>query len=74
MELNVKAVAEHFGMDISGKFIVETLGVEPARREKKAMYWTPAQIPQIASKLVTHVQARAAAAPVAAGGSADDLF
>lgn len=73
MELNVKAVAEHFGMDISGKFIVEELGVDPARREKKAMYWTPAQIPQIASKLMAHVQARAAA-PVAAGGSADDLF
>lgn len=73
MELNVKAVAEHFGMDISGKFIVETLGVEPARREKKAMYWTPEQIPQIGNTLVKHVRARADVAPTASGGN-DDLF
>ena len=72
-QVNTTQINERLGgVKVTGELIIE-LGIEPTRREKRAMYWDESLFPTICRQLVYHIQT--AVHPVnASNTTADDLF
>lgn len=59
IEFNTEQINNAFGapgLKITGVFIAEVLKVEPARRDKRAMFWTADQFEAIRAALLKHVK------------------
>ncbi len=80
MYVNLTQVQAHFGVTMTGDFIINTLGVPPDASEKKAKFWLPAKVRDIAQALAAHAEERGRVVPEAksapkagaSAGAADD--
>lgn len=57
-EINIVQIQTALLVPITGTFIVEKLGIQPVRRDKKACFWKPEQYQDIAQALIRHVTTR----------------
>ena len=58
-EFNTEQINNAFGapgLKITGAFIADVLKVEPARRDKRAMFWDEDQFEQIRTALIKHIK------------------
>jgi len=56
--ITLPQIQEHLGLKIPGKFITDTLGIAPHSMEKRAVFFTKAQVPLICDKFARYVDAR----------------
>jgi hypothetical protein len=55
-EFNIVQIQQALpGLPITGGFIIDTLGVKPARTEKRALWWNSSDWPLICKRLTEHV-------------------
>jgi hypothetical protein len=58
MYVSLTQIQAHFGVTMTGDFIINTLGVQPDASEKKAKFWKPEKVKDIARALVNHAAER----------------
>lgn len=54
-ELTLTNIQDALGIKIPGDFIVQELKITPARTEKRAMFFAPAQLAVVCDALIQHV-------------------
>jgi hypothetical protein len=60
-EINITKISNAIpGLGITGNFITDTLGVKPARQEKRALFWNASDWPLICQRLTEHIAKGAA--------------
>lgn len=69
--ITTKQLTDHLGIGITIPFIIDTLKVEPAKREKKGAFWTEQNVADIKQALAERFQTLP---PPAAEEGCDDLF
>lgn len=77
-ELNTTQINERLGgVKVTGELIIE-LGIEPTRREKRAMYWDESLFDGICTAIALHVNRmpldKIGKAPAEVAPTFDDLF
>lgn len=61
-QLSTTAISEHFGVTLSARFVIDTLGVPNDGKLKAAILWNEDKLPVIGKALIKHVKERAEAA------------
>lgn len=65
-KITIKTIQARTGVPVTGEFIIETLGVQPVDKEKRSVFWSEAQYPEIVDKLCVHLQKAKASTVIAA--------